>query len=64
MSPNKNEIDLSNEVLNTDFGQETTKISEVKVRGKKNSDDWPSSSSCARGRQSWQIFFSNANFDL
>ena len=28
-------MDLSNEVLNIDFGQETTKIQEVKVGGKK-----------------------------
>ena len=30
-----NEIDLSNEVLNIDFGQGAAKISEVKVGGKK-----------------------------
>ena len=34
--PNKYEVDLSNEVLNIDFGQGTAKISEVKVGGKKN----------------------------
>ena len=31
LSPNRYEIDLSNEVLNIDFGQEAAKISEVKV---------------------------------
>ena len=30
-SPNKYEIDLSNEVLNIDFGQGAAKIPEVKV---------------------------------
>ena len=34
LSPNRYEIDLSNEVLNIDFGQEATKISKVKVRGR------------------------------
>ena len=29
--PNKHKIDLSNEVLNIDFGQGASKISEVKV---------------------------------
>ena len=33
--PNKYEVDLSNEVLNIDFGQEAAKISEVKVGGRK-----------------------------
>ena len=32
-SPNKYEVDLSNEVLNIDFGQGAAKISEVKVGG-------------------------------
>ena len=32
-SPNRSEIDLSNEVLNIDFGQGAAKISEVKVGG-------------------------------
>ena len=32
-SPNRCEIDLSNEVLNIDFAQETAKISEVKAGG-------------------------------
>ena len=31
MSPNRYEIDLSNEVLNIDFSQGAAKISEVKV---------------------------------
>ena len=31
--PNRNEIDVSNEVLNIDFGEEDAKISEVKVGG-------------------------------
>ena len=35
LSPNRYEIDLSNEVLNVDFGQEAEKISEVKVGGGK-----------------------------
>ena len=34
-STNRYEIDLSNEVLNIDFGQEAAKISEVKVGGQK-----------------------------
>ena len=34
-SPNRYEIDLSNEVLNIDFDQGTVKISEVKVGGQK-----------------------------
>ena len=33
--PNKYEVDLSNEVLNIDFGQGAAKISEVKVGGRK-----------------------------
>ena len=33
--PNKYEVDLSNEVLNIDFGQGAEKISEVKVGGLK-----------------------------
>ena len=33
--PNRYEIDLSNEVLNIDFGQGAAKISEVKVGGRK-----------------------------
>ena len=32
----ENTVDLSNEVLNIDFGQGAAKISEVKVGGKKN----------------------------
>ena len=32
-SPNRYEIDLSNEVLDIDFGQGAAKISEVKVGG-------------------------------
>ena len=35
-SPNRYEIDLSNELLYIDSSQETTKISKVKVRGQKN----------------------------
>ena len=38
-STNRYEIDLLNEVLNIDFGQGATKISEVKVRGKKKYAD-------------------------
>ena len=34
-SPNIYKKDLSNEVLNIDFGQEAAKISEVKVGGRK-----------------------------
>ena len=34
LAPKKNEIDLSNEVLNFDFGQGAAKISEVKVGGR------------------------------
>ena len=34
-SPNRYEIDLSNEVVNIDFNQEAAKISEVKVGGRK-----------------------------
>ena len=34
-SPNRYEIDLSNEILNIDFGQGAAKISEVKVGGRK-----------------------------
>ena len=34
LAPNKYEIDLSNEALNIDFGQEATKISKVKVGGR------------------------------
>ena len=34
-SPNTYEMDLSNEKLNIDFGQETAKIKEVKVGGQK-----------------------------
>ena len=41
LAPNIYEIDLSNEVLNIDFGQETAKISEVKVGGKKVIKDTP-----------------------
>ena len=37
--PINNEIDLSNEVLNTDFGQEAAKILEVKGGGQKISAD-------------------------
>ena len=33
LSPNRYEVDLLNEVLNIDFGQVATKISEVKVGG-------------------------------
>lgn len=35
MSPNRYEIDLSNEVLNINFGQGTAEISEVKAGGRK-----------------------------
>ena len=35
VATNRYEIDLSNEILNFDFGQEGAKISEVKVRGRK-----------------------------
>ena len=35
LSPNRYEIDLSNEVLNIDFGQGAAKISEVKLGGRK-----------------------------
>ena len=31
--PNRYDIDISNEVLNIDFGQEAAKTSEVKVGG-------------------------------
>ena len=34
-SPNRYGIDLSNEVINIDFGQEAAKISVVKVGGRK-----------------------------
>ena len=34
-TPNKYEVDLSNEVLNIDFGQGPAKISEVKVGRRK-----------------------------
>ena len=33
MAPNRYEVDLSNEILNIDFGQGAVKISEVKVGG-------------------------------
>ena len=36
-APNRYEVDLSNEVLNIDFGQGASKISEVKVGLQKNS---------------------------
>ena len=53
-SPNKYEIDLLNEMLNIDFDQEGTKISEVKVGGKKNkSADQPGSNPCTWGQASW-----------
>ena len=35
LAPNRYEVDLSNEVLNIDFGQGAAKISKVKVRGQK-----------------------------
>ena len=35
MSPKRYEIDLSNEVLNIDFGQRAAKIPEVKFGGQK-----------------------------
>ena len=35
LAPKKYETDLSNEVLNIDFGQGAAKISEVKVGGQK-----------------------------
>jgi len=35
LAPRKYEIDLTNEVLNTDFGQGAAKISKVKVGGRK-----------------------------
>ena len=50
-----NEIDLSNEVLNIDFGRGSAKISKAKVGGRTDA---------RRGRQSWQIFYSTYNFDL
>ena len=34
-SPNRYEIDLSNEVLNIDFGQGAAEIPEIKVGGQK-----------------------------
>ena len=36
LASNIYEEDLSNELLNIDFGQEAAKISEVKVGGQKN----------------------------
>ena len=60
-SPNRYELDLLNEVLNIDFGQEGAKVSEVNVGGQ---NDHPGSNSCARGQLSWQIIFSTSNFDL
>ena len=33
LAPNRYEVDLSNEVLNIDFGQGAAKISKVKVIG-------------------------------
>ena len=42
-------MDLSNEVLNIDFGQEASKIQEVKVGGQKKSVDLPGSNPCTWG---------------
>ena len=47
-------MDLSNEVLNIDFGQVAAKISKVKLI----------SANSALGSAEWQIFFSTFNFDL
>ena len=57
LAPKKYEIDLSNEVINFDFGQGAAKISKVKVGGrKKYLPTRPGSNNCAWGQPSWQIF--------
>ena len=56
LSPNRYEIDLSNEVLNIDFGQGAAKISEVKVGGQKKY--LPTHQPTVGSSQAdWQIFF-------
>ena len=51
-------VDLSNEVLNIDFGQGAAKISEVKVGSqKKYLPTWPGLNQSTRGRPSRPIFF-------
>ena len=63
--PNKYKVDLSNEVLNIDFGQEAAKISVVKVGGQKKRS--ANAVDCRRSGSNpaaWQIFFSSSNFDL
>ena len=58
-------MDLSNEVLNIDFGQGATKISEVKVGGKKNFSPTQLAPGVAVSNQaSRQIFFSTSNYDI
>ena len=64
LSLNRSVIDLWNEVLNINFGQKTTKISKVKVRGQSKLPTQPGSNRCVQGLPSRQIFFSTSNFDL
>ena len=64
LSLNRCEIDLSNEVLNIDFGQGAAKISEVKFGGQKKFLPISPARTRAPGIGCWQIFFLNSNFDL
>ena len=64
LSSNIFEIDLSIEVLNIDFGQRATKISEVKFRGKKNISWLARFDTVHQGPAVSADFFSISTFDL
>ena len=65
LAPNRYELDLSNEVLNTHFGQGTTKISEVKVGDQKKICQFSLTPIAADSNlPALEIFFSTSNFDL
>ena len=64
-SPNRYEIDLSNEVLNIGFGQEAAKIPKVKVGvRRKISANSAYPGHMGLNQADWQISFANSNFEL
>ena len=65
LASNRYEVDLSNEVLNIDFGEGTAKILEVKVSGReKYLPTRPAPGASVSNPARGQIFFSTFNFDL
>ena len=65
LAPNSYVLDLLNEVLKIQFGQGAAKISEVKVRGRKNYlPTQPTPGAWVRTGLSWQILFLTSSFNL